>query len=61
MSGTYKHIGQVARERGIPAKLIRGAIKRRQLKAVRPGSGGTGWFYVFDADVDKWLKGCAAW
>lgn len=60
MEGPYKKLSLVAKERGISVKLMKAAIRRKELKAIRPGGGKHTWHYVTDFQVDEWLKRSAA-
>ena len=61
MEAPYKKLSTVAKERGISVKLLRAAIRRRQLKAQRPGGGKHTWHFVTDFQVDEWLARVRAW
>lgn len=56
MDAPYKKLSVVAKERGISVKLLKAAIRRRDLKAIRPGGGRGTWHYVTDVQVDAWLQ-----
>jgi hypothetical protein len=55
MEAPLKKLSVIAAERGLTVKMLRKAIRERQLKAHRPGGGKHTWHYVTDFQVDAWL------
>lgn len=51
-----RKLSDVSRELGIGVKALRAAIRRGELKAVKPGRAESAWLYVTDEDVQQWLE-----
>lgn len=51
-----KRLSEVSRELGIGVKALRAAIRRGDLRAVKPGRSESAWLYVTDNDVNEWLQ-----
>lgn len=60
VNGKLKRLSEVSRELGIGVKALRAAIRRGELKAVKPGRAESAWLYVTDQDVQEWLEACPA-
>lgn len=53
-----KRLSEVSRELGIGVKTLRAAIRRGELRAIKPGRSESAWFYTTDSDVQHWLESC---
>lgn len=60
MSPRLRKLSEVSRELGIGVKSLRSAIRRGELRAVKPGRAESAWLYVTDDDVQQWLEACPA-
>lgn len=51
-----KRLSEISKETGLSVKVLRGAIRRGDLKATQPGVSESAWFYVKDSDVQDFLQ-----